>query len=89
MIVFISCVVETIFYPPFKSNTIAVDEQEKNNKQDKNNIDLAVAETMGAYTAPSVEVTVEKEAEAAAPAEVTMKKEADNGMRVRVGLGLG
>ncbi len=75
MIVFISYVVATILYPPLKSNTIAVDEQDKYNKQDKYNIDLAVAETVGTDTAPPVEVTVEKEAEAAAPAEVTMEKE--------------
>jgi hypothetical protein len=69
-IVFISCVVATIHYPPLKDQNIAMDDQ------DKTNTDPAVAETVDADPALSTVVTVEKEAEAAAPAKVTVEKEA-------------
>ncbi len=68
MIVFVSCVVATMLYPPLKGKNIAVDEQ------DKNNTDPAVAETVDTDPAPPAEA-VEKEAEEAAPAEVTVEKE--------------
>jgi hypothetical protein len=53
LLVFISCVVVTIHYPPSKGKNIAMDEQ------DKNNTDSSVAETVDADPAPEAEVTVE------------------------------
>jgi hypothetical protein len=70
--VFISCVVATIHYPPLKGQNIAMDDH------DKTNTDPAVAEPVDTDPARPVEVTVEKEVEAAAaPAEVLVEKETE------------